>query len=302
MNCNNLRAPGEYRRPNGELAVVTPELVAAQQARLAELLASLKPDVVVLQEVGSQAGLEAVVALTGVPYHFFLAQPDDRSMANAILYLGQGKVRSLGFSALPLPVLTESDTDTYGPRLATKRGYVQAELEFRGRPLHVIGLHLRSSLPRKLKNSLGKGVPIATQQEAGDGVIRSELWRLAEARAVRSVVDRLLAQDAEAQVVVLGDFNAQAGSTVCKVIEGPLAEGRLTRALDTVPADERYSVLRANGRRDLIDHVLISPSLVSCLGEVRILNSMLKSEAELPTGVPAIESDHASVVVELKDS
>lgn len=88
--------------------------------------------------------------------------------------------------------------------------------------------------------------------------------RTAEAQFVAGLVNRVLAQDAGASVIVLGDLNDTIGSDPLRVLTtvAPLRE----LALD-VPVAERYSAIE-DGASAVLDHILVTPNLVGALVDV----------------------------------
>ncbi len=94
--------------------------------------------------------------------------------------------------------------------------------------------------------------------------------RAAQAQAVNAYVDGLVAEDADANVVVLGDLNEFEFEEPLQVLEGDLAldGGSVTDADDQVltnltfqlAEDERYSYI-FEGNSQSLDHILVSDAL-----------------------------------------
>lgn len=117
--------------------------------------------------------------------------------------------------------------------------------------------------------------------------------RLLQAQHVNTLVDAVLADDPQAKIIVLGDFNDYEMSP-------PLREmtenGRLANVLLSVPDEERYSFVFA-GISQLIDGILVSPALVDEAAQVQIMhvNADFPDSLSLDTsaaGLPYKATDH----------
>jgi len=106
--------------------------------------------------------------------------------------------------------------------------------------------------------------------------------RAAEAVTVRAAAtDRLGANGDDAAVVVLGDLNDEAGAATTQILHGPpgseIGTGgfdhpdqgdrqRLWNLAARIPEDQRFSRIY-RGRRELIDHILVSHELVNLVSD-----------------------------------
>ena len=126
----------------------------------------------------------------------------------------------------------------------SSRKPLAAEFEFAGRRLFVMACHLTSR---------GGSTPLFGA--AQPPLIGGEAQRIQQASVTAAFVDRLLALDSSAAVVVLGDFNdfqfSQALTTLCS---------DLTNLTDLLPPSERYTY-NFEGNSQALDHMLISPAL-----------------------------------------
>jgi predicted extracellular nuclease len=86
----------------------------------------------------------------------------------------------------------------------------------------------------------------------------SELARHGQARAVNAFVDQLVAAEARANMVVLGDINDFEFSQTVELLEG----GVLTTLMDTLPKAERYSYV-FEGNSQVLDQILVSNPLLA---------------------------------------
>ncbi|MCY4487147.1 MAG: endonuclease/exonuclease/phosphatase family protein [Deltaproteobacteria bacterium] len=112
--------------------------------------------------------------------------------------------------------------------------------------------------------------------------------RRLQAHTVRQFVVRQLADDRDAQIVVLGDFNDFEFSSPLKIL------GRaLENLTERLPANERYTYIY-EGNSQSLDHILVSPSL-SASAEVDIVHV----NAEFAE-TSARASDHDPVLARLR--
>ncbi len=93
-------------------------------------------------------------------------------------------------------------------------------------------------------------------------------WRLAQATHVAGLVSDLLAGDADAYVIVLGDFNDYEQSAPLLTLA---EEGRMENVLLRLPDETRYSFV-FGGVSQLIDGIFVTPALQDNVAEVMILH------------------------------
>ncbi len=117
--------------------------------------------------------------------------------------------------------------------------------------------------------------------------------RVLQALHINDIVAELLAEDAEARIIVLGDFNDyDQAKPMLKMTE----EGELTNILQSVPEDERYSFV-FGGASQLIDGILVSPALVDAATAVTIQHVNADypdsfGQDTSPEGMPFRSTDH----------
>jgi uncharacterized protein len=121
-----------------------------------------------------------------------------------------------------------------------------AEFHFRGKTYFVIVNHF---------NSKGGDQPLFGRFQPPARV--TEAQRHQQAQAVNDFVDKILAADRNALVVVLGDINDFEFSETVEILEG---DGVLTSLMDTLPKAERYSYV-FDGNTQVLDQVLVSEKL-----------------------------------------
>ncbi len=114
-----------------------------------------------------------------------------------------------------------------------------------------------------------------------------EAEREAEATAINQVVDALLADDPEANVVVLGDLNTfEFTDELTEDLPGVGDERVLTNLIDALPGDEAYTFV-FQGNSQVLDHIFVTDSLVDG-AEIDIVH--------VNNDFPAFASDHEPVV------
>ena len=221
------------------------------KAKVRESIRALNPDVLALEEIG---GLDALMELRaslkadGLDFPYWeLVAGEDTNIHVAVL------------SKLPIVARRSHTNETYlldGRRFRVSRGF--AEVDIRAAPdftFTLIAAHLKSRRP----------VPEADEAEE----------RFQEAKILRGIIDRRLARQPDAALVVLGDFNDVKDSDAIKEIIGrgrfKLTDTRpAERNGDNAPAEKAFFDPRAvtwteyYGKEDVysrMDYILLSPGL-----------------------------------------
>ena len=150
------------------------------------------------------------------------------------------------------------------------------EFRFNGRTVFAIANHF---------NSKGGDQPLYGRYQPPSRP--SETQRHQQASAVRAFVDQILAVDADAAVVVLGDLNDFDYAQTTAILT---AGGQLRDLPATLPAAERYTYV-FEGNSQVLDHILLSTSLsaTAYAYDVVHVNSEFANQA----------SDHEPQVVRL---
>ena len=221
------------------------------------------PDILCLEEIQDNSGpanngvvdasvtfsmlIEAIVAAGGPRYDYRQVNPVDGADGGE----PGGNIRT-GFLFNPERVdfvegsLTRLQ-DPVGGAFDGSRKPLVGVFSFNGEEITIIGNHF---------NSKGGDQPLfgATQPP----VLDSEIQRMQQATIVADYVEGLLAADAGASVIVLGDLNDFEFSAPVGVLE---AAG-LTSLVETLPANQRYSY-NFEGNAQVLDHVMVSPGLLA---------------------------------------
>ncbi len=233
-----------------------PALATQHMACIADVIARLDADVVMMQEVESDDVAYRLVDefLRGMDYRVYFVQGKDSFTGQDIALIARVPVSNIGRTDERAPV---GDTDeTYG---VSKNLWARATID--GIETTLIGLHFLSRPDDESRKD---------QREA-------------QAETIRQLVESEIA-DGQA-VVVLGDFNdfdpigdRDGSEPITDVLAriksaGPESDDDLINAMSRVPQAQRYSAFYDRNSNDeiepdkrefsAIDHVLLSPSLAS---------------------------------------
>jgi uncharacterized protein len=163
------------------------------------------------------------------------------------------------------------------PAWADSRKPLVGEFDVQGKKLLVVGCHFRSRMDDD--PLFGSVQPPRTP---------SAEQRQAQAQLIAHFVDRWLAADPEAAVVVAGDLNdVDFSATLALLRDAALTD----LAAGLSPADRYSYVFRGNA--ELLDHVLVGPSLVKGAAA-----DIVHVFADAPA--PTRASDHDPVVVRVQ--
>jgi uncharacterized protein len=117
--------------------------------------------------------------------------------------------------------------------------------------------------------------------------------RAGQALVVHDFVNKLLAADKKASVVVLGDLNDYQFSPALDLLRTGTADGsgpaNLTDLITTLPVDEQYTYV-FNGVSQVLDHILLSPEVKDFTYQVVHVNAEYHDQV----------SDHDPQVVDVK--
>ncbi len=118
--------------------------------------------------------------------------------------------------------------------------------------------------------------------------------RAAQAQHLNELVNEILAADANAQIIVMGDFNDYNQSP--PILSLTSGSGQLVDAMQRVPESERYSFV-FSGASQLIDGMFVSPALAESIAGIKIMhiNADYPDALSLdtsPEGIPYKSSDH----------
>ncbi|MGW0596518.1 endonuclease/exonuclease/phosphatase family protein [Streptomyces sp. NPDC002776] len=262
-NLENLFLPGGPSGPKDKAAY------EAKLAALAAVITELDPTLLGVQEVGDPAALGDLADRVGGDWHTALSEhPDGRGIR--VGFLSRVPLRVLAdTSAFPRKLRPVQVDDTGGETAVAGRGFLAVEAG----PLRAAVCHLKS----KLLSYPGDRFQPRDEGERARFGAYALYRRAAEAAAVRALADELLAgAGQERDVAVVGDLNDEVQAATTQILLGPSGSEIGTAGFDTpdrgdavrlwntaplIPAAQRFSRVNS-GRRELIDHVLLSHRLV----------------------------------------
>jgi endonuclease/exonuclease/phosphatase family metal-dependent hydrolase len=262
---------------------------------IAGRLAPHAPDVVALQEIGSEAVLDDLARALGGGFHPPVVAPSDkRGIRNAIL--SRRPIVSSGVLSathLPFPRFFEADPEPFDARIPLRRPIPEAVIDAGGDigRVRVMSLHFKSRRAVPIRAASGEPKEPSTPLALAEAEVRALVWRCAEALFVRRVVDDRLVQDAADKIAVCGDFNDVPESLPVRVV----AQSDLFSCALHVPELGRVSVLHG-GDLAAIDHALLSPGLAKHFRSCSYVNEGLVDPDTLAPG-EVVASDHAPLVV-----
>jgi predicted extracellular nuclease len=163
-------------------------------------------------------------------------------------------------SGAPHLALDPGRIDPLNAAWSSSRKPLAGEFVFRGQTFFVIGNHF---------NSKGGDDPLLGRFQPPTR--SSEVQRHQQAQLVHDFVASILAHDAQAKVVVLGDLNDFQFSDTVHILEGG-ATPILADMIDTLPANEQYSY-EFEGNAQVLDHILATTGVKSPSFDVVHINA-----------------------------
>jgi endonuclease/exonuclease/phosphatase family metal-dependent hydrolase len=292
-NLENLYRPGGPYGPPDEAGY------EAKLAALAAVITELDPALLGVQEVGDPEALKDLAGMLDDDWHVAVSEhPDGRGIRVGFLSRTPLTVvaDTRAFPARLRPVQADDAGLTAGQ---AGRGVLAVETEGVDGPLRVAVCHLKSKL---LSYPDGRFQPRDEGERARYGAY-ALYRRAAEATALRALADELLAGDGQGRdVAILGDLNDEVQAATTQILLGPPGSeigtpgydrpdrGDATRLWDVaplIPPGQRWSRVNS-GRRELIDHVLLSHRLVH-----RTTAAGTGLPGEGPPGLPSVGPDPA---------
>lgn len=213
---------------------------------------------------------------------------------------------------VPAPVyqlVTARPPDQSADQVQWERPILKLRIELpNGRSLHLFNLHLKSRLPSNVTGQKLGRFAWKTNAAWAEGYFLSSMKRVGQALETRVLVDEIFDGDPDAAILVCGDFNAEPGQVPVEAIAGRVENtgnaklvGRvLTPCSLDIPESVRFTHLH-HGRGHLLDHMMISRTLLGAFRQAEIHNETLHDES-LPYAHDRKfpESDHAPFVAEFE--
>jgi endonuclease/exonuclease/phosphatase family metal-dependent hydrolase len=310
-NVENLFRPGADGGPTSET------VYQDKLAGLAGTINAQAPDALSLQEVGDPAALDDLVQLLTGTWHRRVSQhPDQRHIR--VAWLSQRDISDgediLAFPAGLRPVQVDDSGATLG---VMGRGAVAITLQSdSGTPIRLVTTHLKS----KLLTFPGGRFQPHDEGERARFAAYALYRRAAEAATLRAWATNALGESEDDQALVLtGDLNDTVQAATTQLLLGPPGSEigtagfsqpdqgdhqRLWNLAPLMPPGRDYSRIN-HGRKELIDHILVSVPLVRPLEAITvetIIEQQLPSVTEDPNARRnAPSSDHAPVVATLSN-
>lgn len=248
----------------------SPDIVALQEIQDNDGAADPDTSDVTAADVTLQLLVDEIEAAGGPSYEFidnpFIGnntnggQPGG-NIRNAYLYNPE-RVDLVEGSLSPVTDPQDQQTNEENP-FFNSRLPLAATFTFNGEDVTLVNNHFSS---KGGSNPLfGDLQPAESLQNAldenGEPLVNGSLdERLAQAQAVNDFVDDILGENANANVVVLGDLNEfEFVSPIDPVLVGG-EDPILTNLTDTLPPDERYSFI-FQGNSQTLDHILVTNNL-----------------------------------------
>jgi endonuclease/exonuclease/phosphatase family metal-dependent hydrolase len=220
--------------------------------------------------------------------------------------------RQLRHEIVPPPeyrLVTAAPAAAAASPITWERPLLQVELGLPdGRALHVLNLHLRAPLAAYVPGQKAGAFAWKSVRGWAEGFFLAAIKRAGQALEARLAVDEILDGDAAAMIAVCGDCNAEARETAMRLLSGAeedtgsgdLAGRVLVAAENSVPEDLRFTVMH-NGRKVMLDHLLMSRGLMAWYRGAEIHNEALGDELVAYANAAAHaglspESYHAPVV------
>ena len=312
FNLENLGdAPGEEPSLDTRIRLMRPQLLR------------LDADVLCLQEVHGQGDADSRSLsaldrlLEGTPYAGFhrahtQTQGSGRPYQERnLVVLSRLPISSRGQhlndrAPAPLyrPVTADPPEEEAGP-VGWERPILRVGVDLPdGRTLHLLNLHLKSKIPTDVEGQKEDPYTWRTASGWAEGFFLSSVKRVGQALETRILVDGIFDGDADALVCVCGDLNADLDEVPVLAIRGDvegtgngaLADRVLVPTENSVPESSRYTLFH-RGRKEMIDHLLVSRSLLRYHRSTEIHNELLHDESvAFATDELYPESDHAPVV------
>lgn len=253
--------------------------------RLAGLIRQIDADVVAIEEAPSRAAemalfIDTYLADNGVARYRFFLSDTGQSQKLALLYKPGAVTAQLTLHTAVQELIDPWQCDVDGDAVLNEYEFARAPLvvdvQVGPHPLRVIVMHTKSNFinyGRQLWENL------ATRQQYVVASLQNRRRISAEAMHTRRYLEKLVRENRQAEVIVLGDLNDGPGMdyfeelylthSVTDILFGSAYEPELlfAHAQHDVPVEERYTaifddfVTREHGKHLLLDHILLSPAL-----------------------------------------
>jgi endonuclease/exonuclease/phosphatase family metal-dependent hydrolase len=298
-------------RPGADAGPTTEPVYRAKLEGLAATINAQAPDALALQEIGDPDALDDLVAQLDGSWHRHLStHPDQRGIR--VAWLSPHPITDPDeIVAFPDHLEPVQVADGGATLAAMGRGAVAITVHSAvGNPIRLVTTHLKS----KLLTFPGGRFQPHDEAERARYAAYALYRRAAEAATLRVWVTGALGEAGHPPVILSGDLNDTTQAATTQLLLGPPgseigSEGfdqpdagdaqRLWNLAPLMPPGRDYSRIN-QGRKELIDHILVSAALVKPLEAISveaIIEPPLPSITEFPNARRnAPSSDHAPVV------
>lgn len=172
-------------------------------------------------------------------------------------------------------------------------------------PLHLFNVHLRAPIAAQIRGGKDENHNWASISAWAEGYHLAVLKQTAQALELRLAAEALFDADANAHIIMTGDFNATGETRALRLLRAdpydtgvPRLAGRQLFQLDaSLPLDQRKTVLH-KGRAQTLDHVLASQSMTDLVRHIEVFNSTLPDEVFEGNNPDYAGSYHAAMCVD----
>jgi endonuclease/exonuclease/phosphatase family metal-dependent hydrolase len=172
--------------------------------------------------------------------------------------------------------------------------------------IHVLNAHYKSKNPTPIEGQGPTDFQFATAAGWAEGFFISSMKRVGAALETRVFLDKLFEAEPNACIVLAGDLNAETHEVPIMAVRGEVdSHGNAALNHQTMyPCEETVSesarfTLYHHGKKNMLDHLLVSRALMACYRGAEIHNELVRDESvafAVDRKFPA--SDHAPVVAE----
>ncbi|MDQ3825806.1 MAG: endonuclease/exonuclease/phosphatase family protein [Actinomycetota bacterium] len=146
--------------------------------------------------------------------------------------------------------LTALPPDATAQPIGIERPVLHVKVDVGPFVLHVINVHLKSKIPTDIPGQKIDNFTWRTADAFAEGSFISSMKRMSQALEVRRLVDNIFTADADARIIVAGDFNATPDEIPVLAIRGNVEDtgngdlaGRVLVPIEnTIPESSRYTL------------------------------------------------------------
>lgn len=279
--------------PATEDKVLSPQDYKTKLAKVALAIASElgTPDIISLNEIENERVLDDLLqqpAMQAAGYKRIVGDLNDRRGIRVGMLYRDAKLEPVKVSQInPHISLPDPANGQVDPTLLFARAPLIVDFALRGAAQASEGVAQLTVIANHFKSKLGGNGPEARRQAQG--------------QTVGELVDARRAANPNVPIMVLGDLNATYDDGAFKKL-AQRADGsaRLQDVPLSIPSDDRYTYIY-RGRKDMLDHMMVTPEWASSLVKARIPHFNTASGAMGDVSNPKVAagvSDHDPMVAD----